>query len=293
MAEAITRNQPKQFFLIGPICRAIKWRAAAVIAWAFSNMDHQKTIQEQFTQQAVVFSNAPSMKDADAIRLLIETAQAKSHHHSLDVACGPGLVALGFAPAVRSAVGLDATRAMLDRAGELQRAQGIQNAEWVLGEAYSLPFPDASFDIVTCRFAFHHMLQPETALREMLRVARPGGRILVCDAVASSNVAKANAFNEFERMRDPSTVRFLTAVELRQCFVEAQLAIDVEHSYRVPTELEGLLSASFPDPANLPNLRAVALSSVDGDSIGMNSRLKGERLLLDYSALVLSALKPE
>jgi SAM-dependent methyltransferase len=102
-------------------------------------MDHQKTIHDQFTRQAVVFSSAPSMADPEAIRLLIEAGRATGTHRSLDVACGPGLVALAFASVVRSAVGLDTTQAMLDRARELQHQQKVANTEWVLGEAYALP----------------------------------------------------------------------------------------------------------------------------------------------------------
>lgn len=255
-------------------------------------MDHQETIHDQFTRQAVAFSNAPSMADADAIRLLIEAGRATGTHRSLDVACGPGLVALAFARVVRSAVGLDTTQAMLDRARELQRQRKITNTEWVLGEAYALPFPDGSFDVVTCRFAFHHLLQPSVALSEMLRVARPGGRLVLCDAVASEHSAKALSFNAFERMRDPSTVRFLTASELRGLFRDALLPIETERAYRVPTEMEALLGASFPAKEDIAKLRAAAQASLSDDGLGMNTRRRGDRIILDYTALILSARKP-
>jgi ubiquinone/menaquinone biosynthesis C-methylase UbiE len=255
-------------------------------------MDHQKTIHDQFTRQAVVFSSAPSMADPEAIRLLIEAGRATGTHRSLDVACGPGLVALAFASVVRSAVGLDTTQAMLDRARELQHQQKVANTEWVLGEAYALPFSDDSFDIVTCRFAFHHMLQPSATLAEMLRVARPGGRLVLCDAVASEHSEKALSFNAFERMRDPSTVRFLTASELRGLFRDALLPVEAERAYRVPTELEALLGTSFPAKEDLPKLRAAVETSLSDDGLGMNTRLRGGRIILDYMALILSAQKP-
>ena len=255
-------------------------------------MDHQRTIHDQFTRQAIVFSEAPSMTDIDAIQLLIDAAHAEATHRSLDVACGPGLVVLSFARVVSHAFGLDTTKAMLDRAEELQHQRGIANAEWVLGEAGALPFPGASFDIVTCRFAFHHMLRPAETLKEMIRVTRPGGRIVVCDAVASEDPAKAGAFNAFERMRDPSTVRFLSAAELRTLYPAADLPVEAERAYRVPTELEALLKTSFPAANDLPKLRAAAQASIADDRLGMNTRQRGDRILLDYPALVLSAQKP-
>jgi ubiquinone/menaquinone biosynthesis C-methylase UbiE len=72
------------------------------------------------------------------------------------------MVALAFAQVVDFAVGLDAVLAMLDRARVLQNRQSCRNIAWVLGEAVELPFPDANFDIATCRFAIHHMLDPSS-----------------------------------------------------------------------------------------------------------------------------------
>ena len=252
-------------------------------------MSHQDVIHDQFSRQAVPFSEASSMADADAIQLLIDAAQAAPGQRSLDVACGPGLVALAFAGVVRQAVGLDTTQAMLDRARVLQVQRGIANVAWVSGEGDQLPFPDGSFDAVTCRFAFHHMLDPAAVLSEMKRAAKPGGRIVVCDGVASDDPSKAQAFNDFERMRDPSTVRFLTAGELHSLFAQAGLQIEAERTYRVPAELEALLKTSFPAPADLATLRDIAAASVADDRLGMTSRRDGDRILLSYPALILSA----
>ena len=252
-------------------------------------MSHRDLIHQQFSLQAVPFSEARSMSDADAIDLLIGASGAQAHHRSLDVACGPGMVALGFARVVRSAVGLDTTEAMLDRAKLLQQRQSCSNVEWVLGEAANLPFAEASFDVVTCRFAFHHMLQPAAALQEMIRVARPGGMIVICDGVASSDSAKADAFNAFERMRDPSTVRFLTADELRSLLSQEGFIIVSERSYRVPAELEGLLRTSFPRPEDVPTLRDIMIASTHDDRLGLATKADGDRVLFSYPALILSA----
>jgi ubiquinone/menaquinone biosynthesis C-methylase UbiE len=90
----------------------------------------------------------------------------------------------------------------------------IVNVEWQLGDVYSLPFTDNTFDIVSCRFAFHHFEYPAKAFAEMRRVCRPLGRIVLCDAVASSHPTKAAAFNAMERHRDPSTAEFRPLVFL-------------------------------------------------------------------------------
>ena len=120
-------------------------------------MDHDARIRDQFTRQAVPFSDAPSMRDEAAIALLVEAAAVRPGGRALDGGCGPGLVALAFSERVAHATGLDATPAMLDRARALQRERGRDDVGWQEGDAYRLPFPGAGFDAATSRLAFHHL----------------------------------------------------------------------------------------------------------------------------------------
>src|SRR5262250_2991982 len=128
---------------------------------------HRDQILDQFTRQAVPFSTAPGVKDEQALRLVVEFTGAGPDDTVLDVACGPGILACAFARVVRHATGIDITPAMLDRARTLQREQGLTNLTWQQGDVLPLPFPDASFTIVTSRFAFHHFLEPQRVLAEM------------------------------------------------------------------------------------------------------------------------------
>jgi ubiquinone/menaquinone biosynthesis C-methylase UbiE len=110
---------------------------------------------------------------------------------------------------------------MLEQARGFARRQSIDNVEWRAGDVYQTPFADGSFNIVTCRFAFHHFEKPALAFAEMVRLAATRGRVVVCDGLASEEPAKAEAFNAMERRRDPSTVEFRTlpylASSLRGC----------------------------------------------------------------------------
>ncbi|PYN17197.1 MAG: methyltransferase type 11, partial [Candidatus Rokuibacteriota bacterium] len=143
---------------------------------------HKDSILDQFTRQAVPFSTAPSIKDEAALRLIVEFSGAGPTDTVLDVACGGGLVVCAFARTVRHATGIDLTPAMLEQARKNQAAQGLANITWKQGDVLPLPFPDASFTIVTSRFAFHHFLDPLAVLREMKRVATPGGKVMVVDS---------------------------------------------------------------------------------------------------------------
>ncbi len=176
---------------------------------------------------------------------------------------------------------------MLDQARAAAAKAGVANVEWHQGDVYALPFAEASFDIVSCRFAFHHLEQPARAFAEMVRVARPGGRIVLCDAVASDDPVKAAAFNAMERFRDPSTVEFRTLAFLRGLFPLAGLAAPEERFYNLSVERDQVIARSFPVNDDCAGLRAMLDAAVDGDRMGANARCVGDTMWFDYRAAVL------
>jgi ubiquinone/menaquinone biosynthesis C-methylase UbiE len=252
---------------------------------------HQATIIDQFTRQAPQFAASPTHHSQAALDLLVAAAAPLAGDVSLDVACGPGSVVCAFAGHVRRATGLDATEAMLVEARRLAAAKGINNVEWHRGDVYALPFADGAFDIVSCRYTFHHLEAPAKALAEMMRVCRPGGRIVVCDALAYDDPARAAALNAMERHRDPSTVEFRPLGFLLGLFREAGLPEPRMSFYPVPAERERLVAVAFPANDDRAKLRAMIDASVDGDTMGVNARRDGDTVRFDYPAVVLVAEK--
>jgi ubiquinone/menaquinone biosynthesis C-methylase UbiE len=252
---------------------------------------HDAVIADQFTRQAVQFAASPVHHNQAALDQLVDAARPRRDDVSLDVACGPGSVVAAFAPRVRRAVGLDATEAMLEQARGLAAQRGLTNVAWHQGDVYTLPFADASFDIVTCRYAFHHLQEPARALTEMVRVCRPVGRVVLCDAFASDDPAKAAAFNAMERHRDPSTVEFRTLAFLRGLFVDAGLPRPAERFYGVAGERDRLVATSFPVGDDRAGLRAMIDAAVEGDAMGVGARREDGTVRFEYSAVVLVAVK--
>ncbi len=107
---------------------------------------------------------------------LVGFAAVRPGETVLDVGCGTGVVALTAARVGAHATGLDLTPALLERARE--HARIVQLAvTFDEGDAESLPYPDAAFDVVLSQFGHMFAPRPEVATAEMLRVLKPGGRI--------------------------------------------------------------------------------------------------------------------
>ncbi|TMJ04270.1 MAG: methyltransferase domain-containing protein [Alphaproteobacteria bacterium] len=246
-------------------------------------------VVDQFTRQAAPFANSSAMRDEDALRLLVEFSGASAEDTVLDVACGPGLVVAAFAKVCRHATGIDLTPAMIDRAREHAGALGLNNVDWRVGNVLPLPFPDGAFSVVASRFAFHHFPDPLAVLREMARVCTRPGRVVVADIAASNDATRADALNRMERLRDPSHTKALTMAEMRVLFAQAGLSTPRETCYDVHADLEGLMAASFPAPADAPIIRTMFEDSLADDGLGMKTRRKDDRILLSYPIAIYAA----
>jgi ubiquinone/menaquinone biosynthesis C-methylase UbiE len=257
-----------------------------------STSTHQDLILDQFTRQATPFSSASTITDANALRMIVEAAQAKPGDAVLDVACGGGIVVCAFAPHVRHATGIDMTPAMLDRARSLAEAKGIGNVTWDRGDVGTLPYPDGAFDIVVTRFSMHHFLDPLGVLREMVRVCAPGGRVVVVDMYASDEPAKAAEWNRAEKLRDPSHVRCLTLPELRGLFPKVGLPEPAATFYELRDEIGNLLARSFPNPGDDVKIIEMFAASATDDRLGIPVRRVGERIEYAYRVAILTAPSP-
>lgn len=116
---------------------------------------------------------------ADAAELL----RARLGARLLDVGCGTGEVVrslAGLVGAHGSVVGVEPSVTMVDEARR-RTGDGNLRVEFLTGDIARLDFEDATFDGVVCERVFQHLAAPETATAELVRVTRPGGRLVVID----------------------------------------------------------------------------------------------------------------
>ncbi len=122
----------------------------------------------------------------DAVR---EAAIAKAYLHPgmtvSDVGAGTGFMAAGLAPLVQKVHLLDGSAAMLEKA--CRSLANFNNLEYHTADGLSLPLLEESQDAVFANMYLHHCPDPQAAIREMVRILRPGGRLVITDMDAHTH----------------------------------------------------------------------------------------------------------
>jgi ubiquinone/menaquinone biosynthesis C-methylase UbiE len=210
-----------------------------------------------------LFDAYRTLRYLDAVRRLPDVGRIKAQmmellelrpgQHALDVGCGTGEDVWSLAERVGqtgSAKGVDANPWMI---GEANRRAGEAADDlpvsFQVGDAYNLPCQGASFDAVRAERLFVHLVEPERALEEMIRVTRPGGIVLVADASFETlrlagprrRLTEPVIRSTIERFPSPGVGGQLGAM-FRVAGLEAVKAIVVDHVARTVEEAETLFT---------------------------------------------------
>jgi len=160
---------------------------------------------------------AASAFSAEAITNRFKEAIAsKKSGVMLDLACGPGILLASLASTMRLSIGADVTPKMIQMARGTCRAASSADTRFVESLAEYLPFATAALDCVVTRLSIHHFLDPLVVLREVKRVLKSDGLLVIGDLTSSEEPTERRLHNALEQLRDPSHVRMLPESELLQ-----------------------------------------------------------------------------
>jgi ubiquinone/menaquinone biosynthesis C-methylase UbiE len=245
----------------------------------------KEAVQKQFTKTAEAFSTF-AMRDTPEILLeKVEFSKPQTTDVVLDIACGPGAFVLAVAPRVRVVRGVDLTPEMLRRARAYQAEKQIANAEFLRGDAEQLPFAAGTFDLVSCQCSFHHMPKPQAVLREMLRVAKPEGRLMIVDPLGPESDSKRELHNRIEQLRDPSHTLTLRLTEFLRMFDEEGLEILRQSVRRRPRSFNNWMVRGGYPPGTKKYIQTRQLleDSLAGDKAGFAPQTSGEDIQIVHN----------
>lgn len=220
---------------------------------------HRQTNLNQYASRASAYrDSAVHSAGPDLERACGLIADWRSPSPSaLDVGCGAGHLSYALAPSLTHVVALDPSAEMLATVTEGAAARGLMHIETRQGSAEALPFASASFDLVCTRYSAHHWTDLELALRELRRVLKPGGRLLVIDALGEENALVDTHLQTLELLRDRSHVRNRSRTQWAHLLVATHFSELLYESWPIRMEFSAWVARMDTPPSRIEALREV------------------------------------
>lgn len=232
---------------------------------------HKNVVRSQFDLQAKQFLDAEHANDPALLSQYLRIIDAPLSARIVDFCSGPAILARRLAP--RFVVSLDLSRGML--------GEGI--GPRVEADSTHAPLRTATFDRAISRLAFHHIENIEAVFREMMRVTKPGGKVVLNDIVTSEG---SNITEEIERLRDPSHFRCRTEQELLELFDNPAL-----ERYETTVDYDEWMDRVYPPEENRPKVRDRLEALVGRDLGGMKVWRESGRLMITRRGVIISQHK--
>lgn len=218
---------------------------------------HDGHVVRQFGPQAAAYVQSAVHAAGEDLDRLETIAQALQPCHALDLGSGGGHVAYRIAAHAGAVTACDLSEEMLAAVAQVAADRGLANVATRQAPAERLPFPDATFDFLGCRFSAHHWLGLEAGLREARRVLAPGSSAVFIDGMSPGPAVLDTHLQAIELLRDTSHVRDYAAAEWLGALERAGFAVQAVTTDRLRMDFPAWIARMRTPDTNVAAIRAL------------------------------------
>lgn len=176
--------------------------------------------------------------DLEQLKQALAHLKPVAHSRVLDLGCGAGHASFAAATMANEVVAYDLSPQMLEVVADAASARGLTNIRTQQGAAEMLPFAEASFCAVVSRMSAHHWHDVPAALREVRRVLKPGGKVVLIDIAGNEAPLCDTWLQSIELLRDPSHIRDYTPAEWRAMFEAAGFDVTLAPRWHIALDFD-------------------------------------------------------
>jgi ubiquinone/menaquinone biosynthesis C-methylase UbiE len=194
---------------------------------------HDSHVTHQFGPRARAYVESAVHAQGDELVRIADIAAAMRPSRAIDLGCGGGHVTYAMAPHAGEVFACDLSEEMLCAVQDSASARGLINVRTARTSAEKLPFEDASFDMLGCRYSAHHWQDVDAGLRDARRVLKSGVPAVFVDVVSPEAPLLDTHLQAVELLRDTSHVRDYTKDEWSAKLDRAGFAVRTVSTWRL------------------------------------------------------------
>lgn len=222
---------------------------------------HEAVVTEQYGSQAMAYVQSAVHAQGDDLEALEQIVRDLRPAKALDLGSGGGHVAYVLARHARNVVASDLSAEMLAAVAATARAKDLGNIETAQAPAERLPFEDAAFDFLACRYSAHHWADVDAGLRQARRVLKKGAPAVFIDAYAPGTPLLDTHLQAVELLRDTSHVRDYSAAEWMTKLAAGNFAIRAIRTWQLRMDFPVWIARMRTPEVNWQAIRALQIAA--------------------------------
>lgn len=224
---------------------------------------HDAIVTTQFGPRAADYVQSAVHATGEDLDALDAIVRRQAPAHALDLGSGGGHVAYRLAAHAAQVTASDLSGEMMVAVATTSLEKGLANIATCVAPAESLPFENASFDFLGCRFSAHHWRDFHAGLREARRVLARGSTAVFVDAVSPGRASLDTHLQAVELLRDTSHVRDYSASEWASALTEAGFTVHATRTWRLRMDFATWIARMRTPEVNSSAIRALQDTASD------------------------------